>query len=209
MKDNQFSRSGRSALHVLCPTRQAPAAALTIDTDRAPPPTPPPVDCCGPMPILDHVIRGRATANFPDVEGRPNTYSIRPAKRSWPPSTSTMTTRRPPRHHRWIAAGLRRSSAISFAAAQRPIFQMWKIGPVLAAVTHAAHPQPPSTSPAHLRPRQRPRGRTRHHRLIVADNRMAVAPTSRSAQHRERGQTRKTGESPAREAFADPQRPHG
>ena len=133
------------------------------------------------MPILDHVIRGRATADFPDVEGRPNTYSVRPAKRSWPPSTSKMTTRRPPRHHRWIAAGLRRSSATSFAAAQRPIFQMWKIGPVLATVPHAARPRPPSTSSAHLRPRQHPRGRTRHHRLIVADNHMAVAPTSRSA----------------------------
>ena len=86
---------------------------------------------------------------------------------------------------------------------------MWKIGPVLATVPHAARPRPPLISPAHLRPLQHLRGRTRHHRLIVADNHMAVAPTSRSAQQRERGQTRKMGESPSCEAFTAPQCPHG
>ena len=64
VEDDQFSRSGRSALHVLCLPRQAPAVALTINAARAPPPTPPSVDCCRPMPILDHLIHGRATADF-------------------------------------------------------------------------------------------------------------------------------------------------
>ena len=60
-------------------------------------------------------------------------------------------------------------------------FQIWKIGPVLAAVPHAGRPRPPSTSAASPHTRQHPRRRPRHHRLIVAANAMAMAPTPDTA----------------------------
>ena len=55
-------------------------------------------------------------------------------------------------------------------------FQIWKIGPVLAAVPHAGRPWPPSTSTASPHTRRHPRRRPRHHRLIVLANAMAMAP---------------------------------
>ena len=58
------------------------------------------------MPFLGHIIRGRATANFPDQEDRAETPSVRPTERARPPSPSTIPACGPPRRCRLIAAGL-------------------------------------------------------------------------------------------------------
>ena len=84
---------------------RVPTAAPAINPARAPAPVPPPVDCCGTIPLLGNIIRGRATTNFPDLETRPETSSIRPAERPRPPSPLDLPARRPPRRRRLIIAG--------------------------------------------------------------------------------------------------------
>ena len=107
----RFSRFGKSARHGLRPPRRAPIADMAVERSRAPASPPPPVDCWGSLPLLGHLICGRAT----------------------------------------------------------PIFQIWKIGPDIAAAALAARPRPPMTSPTSTHPRRHPRRRPRPHRLLVVD----------------------------------------
>ena len=94
------------ARNVLRPPLRARAAALAIKISQIPWTALPKVDCKGLMPFLGHIIRGHATADFPDQEDQANTPSVRPTERPWSPLPSTMPVRRPPQRRRLIATEL-------------------------------------------------------------------------------------------------------